>query len=130
MEQLARFRGQRLTPALLFRRNLPLAVAALELDPAATLIDLDDPRVLLRENLAPSRVATRQRSVTHSSALDLHQQYPETAGLRWWSTFEALWAHVTLFERAVPRLQVRGVLPVALGDPALGEAADWLGLRR
>jgi hypothetical protein len=128
VEQLARFRGQLLTPAMLFRRTLPLALAELELDPAATLIDLDDPRVLVREDLAPSRVATRQRSVTQSHALDLHQRYPEAAGLRWWSTFEALWATVTLFERAARRLQVRDARTVAPGDPVLAEAADWLGL--
>src|SRR5262249_52807272 len=46
VEQLARFRGQRLLPSLLRRRGLPLALAELELDDRATLVDLDDPIVL------------------------------------------------------------------------------------
>ena len=64
VEQLARFRGQRLTPGLLRRRGLPLALAELELDEGAGLIDLDDPVVLRRERLRPSLVATRHREVT------------------------------------------------------------------
>ena len=43
VEQLARFRGQRLLPSLLRRRGLPLALAELELDDDAELVDLDDP---------------------------------------------------------------------------------------
>ena len=48
VEQLARFRSQRLTPSLLRRRGLPLAIARLDLKDPAGLIDLDDPAVLLR----------------------------------------------------------------------------------
>jgi hypothetical protein len=40
VEQLARFRGQRLTAALLRRRGLPLALAELELPAEAQLVDL------------------------------------------------------------------------------------------
>jgi hypothetical protein len=40
VEQLARFRGQRLTAALLRRRGLPLALAELELPDEAQLVDL------------------------------------------------------------------------------------------
>ncbi|HEU5404552.1 MAG TPA: RES domain-containing protein, partial [Gaiellaceae bacterium] len=61
VEQLARFRGQRLTAALLRRRGLPLALAELELSAGAELVDLDEPVVLRRERLRPSGVATRER---------------------------------------------------------------------
>ena len=49
VEQLARFRGQRLIPAMLVRRGLPLALATIELDEGAELIDLDEPDVLMAE---------------------------------------------------------------------------------
>jgi hypothetical protein len=52
VEQLARFRGQRLSPSLLRRRGLPLALAALVVD-EPELIDLDDPAVLRRARLRP-----------------------------------------------------------------------------
>lgn len=129
VEQLARFRGQRLSPSLLRRRNLPLALATLELEPGAELVDLDDPVVLRRERLRPSQVATRDRSLTQAQARRLHERHPRAAGLKWWSIFEALWANVTLFERAVPRLRVGAVRALAIDDPDVVEAADFFALR-
>jgi hypothetical protein len=129
LEQIAAFRGQRLTSSILFRRSLPLALADIELDEAATLVDLDDPVMLRRERLRPSLVATRQRSITQPQALDLHRRHPDAAGLRWWSRWETLWAHVTVFDRAAPSLRLRSVHEVTLEDPALLEAAELFGLR-
>jgi hypothetical protein len=128
-EQLARFRGQRLSAPLLRRRGLPLALAALRLDDRAKLVDLDDPTVLRRARLRPSLVATRHRDVTQPQARTLHARHPAAAGLRWWSTYEALWANVTLFDRAVPRLRVESVRALGIDDPAIMEAADFFALR-
>ena len=129
VEQLARFRGQRLSAALLRRRNLPLALAELELPEGAELVDLDDPAVLRRERLRPSRVATRAREVTQPQARALHEGRPEAAGLRWWSTFESLWTNVTLFDRAAPGLRLASIRALALEDEETVAAADVLGLR-
>jgi hypothetical protein len=130
VEQLARFRGQKLSPGLLRRRGLPLALAELELRDDAQLLDLDDPAVLRRERLRPSQVATRHRDVTQPQAAALHEQHPEAAGMRWWSTWEASWANVTLFDRAAPALRVQAVRDLDVDDPAVREAADFFGLRR
>lgn len=129
VEQLARFRGQRLLPSLLRRRGLPLAIADLELDDDAELIDLDDPVVLRRQGLRPSRVATRDRRITQPQALSLHDRHRNAAGLRWWSTYEALWINVTLFDRAASQARVRSVRGLNLEDPTVVEAADFFGLR-
>ncbi|HXE80412.1 MAG TPA: RES domain-containing protein [Vicinamibacterales bacterium] len=129
VEQLARFRTQRLVPGLLRRRGLPLALAEIELTDRAELVDLDDPRVLRRERLRPSQVATRRREVTQPQARRIHEQRPGASGLRWWSTFEASWMNVTLFERAAPLLNVRGLRALAVEDPAVLEAAQFLGMR-
>ena len=129
IEQFARFRGQRLTLSLLRRRGLPLAMAELDLDPGAELLDLDDPAVLRRERLRPSLVATRHRNVTQPQALALHQRRPQAAGLHWWSTFEASWINVTLFDRAAASLTVRSVRALTINDPIVVEAADFFGLR-
>lgn len=129
VEQLARFRGQRLSPPLLRRRGLPLALAALDLDDDAGLVDLDDPVVLRRERLRPSLVATRHRETTQQQARALHERHPDAAGLRWWSTYEALWANVTLFDRAAAGLRVQSVRVLAIDDPAVLEAADFFALR-
>jgi hypothetical protein len=129
VEQLARFRGQRLVPALLRRRDLPLALAALEFPDNTDLIDLDEPAVLRRERLRPSLVATRDREVTRPQARALHERHHLAAGLRWWSTFESLWANVTLFDRAASRLRLASVRALTLADEEIASAADVLGLR-
>ena len=78
---------------MLVRRGLPLAVAAIELPDSAELIDLDDP-VVLRRQLRPSVVATRERTITQPQALAVYRE-TTAAGLRWWSIFESLWANYT-----------------------------------
>ena len=128
VEQLARFRGQRLVEGMLERRRLPLALAAIELPESKSLIDLDEPRVLTENALRPSLVATRRRELTQEQALVLFDRHDGVAGLRWWSTFEALWANVTLFDRAAGALKLVDVRRLALGDAALSEAADVLGI--
>jgi hypothetical protein len=127
VEQLARFRGQRLIDALLVRRGLRLAAAAIELPDGAELVDLDDPAVLRRRRLRPSRVATRDRAITQPQALAVHRE-TDAAGLRWWSIHESLWSNYTLFDRVAPRLAVQDVRPLTLDHPAVAEAAEFLGL--
>lgn len=128
MEQLARFRTQRLFPALLRRRGLPLALAELELDRGAELVDLDDASVLVREALRPSVVATRDRQVTQPQARALFRKRRAAAGLRWWSTYEALWASVTLFDRAASRLRLISVRVLSIDDPAVIEAGQFFAM--
>ena len=127
VEQLARFRGQRLVPGMLQRRRLPLALAELELDDREILIDLDDPAELVHRGLRPSEVATRRREITQPQALDLYRGGKE-AGLRWWSTYEALWANVTLFDRAARRLRVASVSALSVDHANVAEAAELLGV--
>jgi hypothetical protein len=128
VEQLARFRGNELTSPLLRRRGLPLALAEIDLADADALIDLDDPKVLQRERMRPSRVATKQRGTTQPQARMLYERHASAAGLRWWSPFEALWMNVTLFDRAVPRARLGAVRLLTTGDPLVLEAAEFLGL--
>jgi hypothetical protein len=129
VEQLARFRGQRLLPSMLKRRGLTLALATLELDARAELVDFDDPAVLRGERLRPSVVATRARAVTQPQARAVFDRHPRAAGVRWWSTYESQWINVTLFDRAARHLHLAEVRPLALDDAAVLEAADVLGLR-
>jgi hypothetical protein len=127
VEQLARFRGQRLIDALLVRRGLRLALASIELPDDASLVDLDDPAELRRRRLRPSRVATRDRGITQPQALAAYRE-TDAAGIRWWSIHESLWTNYTVFDRATPRLDVQEVRPLTVDDPAVAEAADFLGL--
>jgi hypothetical protein len=128
VEQLARFRGRRLLPASLMRRGLPLGLAAIELPESAELVDLDEPAVLAAHDLRPSLVATRERGVTQPQALALHEARPAAGGLRWWSVYEALWANVTLFDRAAPLLRLVDLRGLERADPVVVAAADFLGI--
>ena len=128
-EALAPFRGTGdLAPELLARMSRPLALAQLELDDGAALVDLDDPGTLAAEALRPSVVATGRRSVTQSYAAQLFEAHPEAAGLRWWSTLEAAWINVTLFDRAQLALAARAVRPLDRGDDDVRAAGRFLGL--
>ena len=129
VEQLARFRTQRLAPPLLRRRGLALALAELDLAAAAEIVDLDDPAVLVREHLRPSEVATRRREITQPAARVLYERHAAAAGLSWWSSYEALWRNVTLFDRAAEQLRVQSLRALAVDDPAVVDAAQFLGLR-
>lgn len=117
-----------MSAALLIRRGLPLAIAALELEDDAALLDLDDPRVLTRRKLRPSQVATRVREVTQAQARRAYED--DADGLRWWSTYESQWTNVSLFDRAAPKLHVEDVRALTLDDAGVEDAADVFAMRR
>lgn len=128
-ETLAPFRGTGdLRPDLLVRSGRQLALAELELDARALLVDLDDPSVLVAEALRPSIVATGRREATQAYAVRQFERHPDAAGLRWWSTLEASWIHVTLFDRALGTVIVRDVQELAVDDEVVATAALHLGL--
>ena len=127
-EQIQRLAGTSLEAPDLVRRGLPLALATIDFDESGELLDLDDPSVLVGEGMRPSQVATNDRSITQTGAAELFSRHPQANGFRWWSTIEALWPNVTLFDRAGGFLAVEDVLPLELGDGIVVEAADYLGL--
>jgi hypothetical protein len=127
-EVIAAFRNHRiLSPRMLISPGGPLAIVTLELDGDAEVLDLDRPRVLVEERLPPSHVATHDREITQAYAARIHERHPKAVGLRWWSTLESLWANVTLFDRAQPRL-ADAPRELTVEDPVVREAADFLGL--
>lgn len=128
-ELLAPFRGTgELTAELLIRSGRRLALAELALADDAVLVDLDDPLILTAEDLRPSVVATSRRAVTQAYAVREFERHPEAEGLRWWSTLEASWIHVTLFDRALGGVTVTDVHPLTLEEEAILDAASHLGL--
>ena len=128
-EALAPFRGTGdLDDGLLVRSGRRLALAELELGDALVLVDLDDPTELQAEHLRPSIVATSHRLVTQAYALSIFERRGDAAGFRWWSTLEASWINVTLFDRCLGLLEVARVRPLAIGDASVRAAAQHLWL--
>jgi len=128
-EGLAPFRGTgELSAAMLVRGGIPLALVELQLDDTSVLIDLDSPAVLADAALRPSQVATGVRAVTQTYPQRIFGEHPDAVGLRWWSTLEASFINVTLYDRAASRLRFNGATPLAPSHPVVLEAADVLGL--
>jgi hypothetical protein len=73
-------------------------------------------------------VATHDREATQPIALALYEEGID--GFEWWSTIEASWINVTLFEdRVVERLSLAGdPEPLRLDHPAVREAAEAVGV--
>jgi hypothetical protein len=126
-ERIQAFRGQELDDEdFQMRDGRHWALAALDED--LELLDLDDPRELVRRSLRPSRVATRDRAVTQHIAAGVFEE--GAAGFTWWSTLEASWMNATLFaERTRERLTVRTTDLLTTAHPAVRAAADTLGVR-
>ena len=58
----------------------------------------------------------------------LFDAHAGAAGLRWWSTLEASWINVTLFDRAAARSRRAGCGPLSTRDDDVRAAARFLGL--
>jgi RES domain len=128
-ELLAPFRGTgRLLPSMLVRYGKPLALAAVDLEDGATVVDLDDPSTLIATGLRPSRVATRKRTATQRQAAEVYESHPEAIAIRWWSTLESSWINWTLFDRAEAALGSGAVEELTVAHPVVLEAADLFGL--
>jgi hypothetical protein len=106
----------------------PLSLAAVDDAEVADILDLDDPRTLVERSLRPSGVATRNREMTQPMAVAIYEE--GAPGFEWWSTVEASWINVTLFEdRVADRITLVGdPEPVTLDHPAVREAAEAVGV--
>lgn len=127
-ERIQGFRGQALVDADLQRPHGRLALATLDDSNFPATTDLDDPRVLVRLRRRPSEIATGDRRITQALALELFSS--GGIGLAWWSTLEASWINVTLFDvRLATEPTLADVTPLTLSHESVRAAADRLGIR-
>ena len=106
-------------------------LASLDDSTLPPLVDLDDPATLVRIGLRPSSVATGVRAATQRLALERFRD--EAVGLSWWSTLEATWTNVTLFDVQLPvRPPVLEIERLTITHPAVVAGAERIsvGLRR
>lgn len=129
-ERIIRFRGAVLDDADLRHPDGSFdTLLAIDVERVAPIVDLDEPREMVRRGLRPSTVATRARTPTQELA---HAIYDEGGpGFAWWSTIEASWSNVTLFaERAGSSVRVAmKPTPLTVDHPAVAEAAEFTGVR-
>ena len=126
-ERLLWLRGRTVTDDALVREGARLSLQLVD-EGDLPLLDLDDPANLAPRRLHPSSVATRNRETTQPIARALYDE--DFAGFEWWSTIEASWINVTLFDdRVAGRLTVVGEPdPLTLDHPAVREAAEAVGV--
>ena len=65
----------------------------------ASIVDLDDPQMLLERDLRPSTVVTRDRARTQTWALDIHRE-AQWDGVRWWSFHNPDWGSYGIWNLA------------------------------
>jgi hypothetical protein len=88
-----------------------------------TVLDLDDPRDLVRRQLRPSTVGIRDRTVTQRWALDIFKE-KRWAGVRWWSRYDSRWGAFGLW--TVADVRALKVTRLTADHPALIEASAIL----
>ena len=87
------------------------------------VLDLDDASELVRLDLRPSQVVTREREVTQAWALRVFEE-GRWGGVSWWSYYDARWSSVGLW--ANQGLRINAIETLTGDHPAVVEAAAVL----
>lgn len=109
------------------------AVAEFEVPHLGNVCDLDDPKQLLDLGLRPSRVITRDYSVTQAWALKIYlngaksRRSVRRAGVSWFCYHEGRWTSLGLWDTT--QLTLVGESVLTLDSPAVVEAARVLNRR-
>lgn len=128
-EKLQRYRGARIDRHELNESGRPLALVECQVasDVLPKIADLCDPRVLVKHDIGPDTLASRDRARTQRVARLLHDE--QFAGLRWWSALSGDWHTIVLFLDRVGASDVRYLKPeqLTLAHEAVKEASAALG---
>ena len=115
---------------MLRRFDHPLALVEVHLpdDVASHIVDLDDPRELLRLGLTPGQLASHDRTRTQAVAEEVYAS--GATGLRWWSALSGDWHAVVLFLDRVPieRLEIDAPERLTRTHPAVVSACRHLAI--
>lgn len=96
-----------------------------EIPGGIAVCDLGDPAELLRRQLRPAQIVTRDYEVSRAWARSIFSER-HYAGVSWWSYCDARWTTYGLWDRS----QVRhwGIEELNVEHPAIVEAAAVMGL--
>ncbi|HYX83057.1 MAG TPA: RES family NAD+ phosphorylase, partial [Gemmatimonadales bacterium] len=122
-EKLQRFRGQKIDRKDLIESGKTLALVECELG-TVKLADLCDPTVLVKHDIRPDTLASRETARTQAVAAQLLKA--GYAGLRWWSALSGDWHTVVVFEGKIDYKQPE---PLTLGAEVVRDASGVLGIQ-
>lgn len=97
------------------------ALAAYDVAASLAVCDLDDAPTLVAQQLCPSHVVTRDRSVTQAWATRIHAR-ATYAGIAWWSYYEPSWHSIGFWSHGRIRL-ASAPEPLTVGDARVRSAA-------
>jgi hypothetical protein len=101
--------------------NSRYALATFEIAQSRPICNLDDAAELQAQGLRPSRVVTRDRSVTQAWATKMYQSR-RFAGVSWWSYYEPDWRNLGIWDLSAVTIAEPPRI-VRLNDLAVAEAA-------
>ena len=122
-EKLQRFRGQKIDRRDLIESGKALALVECQLG-KIKLADLCDPATLVKYDIRPDVLASRDIAKTQSVAATLHKE--GFAGLRWWSALSGDWHTIVVFEGTIEYGESE---PLAIGHTAVQDASAALGIQ-
>src|SRR2546425_1101629 len=122
-EKLQRFRGQKIDRQDLIESGKTLALVEGQLR-NIKLADLCDPHTLVKYDIRPDVLASRDIAKTHAVAAALHKE--GFAGLRWWSALAGDWHTIVVFEGAI---EYGTPEPLTIAHPAVQDASVALGIQ-
>jgi len=122
-EKLQRFRGQRIDRKDLIESGKPLALVECRLG-RIKLADLCDPAVLLKHDIKPDVLASREVAKTQRVAAALHKA--GYTGLRWWSALSGDWHTIVVFQGEIEYGKPE---QLTIGHEAVQEASVALGIQ-
>ena len=122
-EKLQRFRGQKIDPQDLIESGKTLALVECQLE-QLKLADLCDPATLVKYDIKPDVLASRDVAKTQGVAAALHKE--GFAALRWWSALSGDWHTIVVFEGTIEYGEPE---PLAISHTAVQDASAALGIQ-
>jgi len=122
-EKLQRFRGQVIGRKDLLESGKTLALVECHIG-AIKLADLCDPKILVKHDLAPDILASREVRKTQRVAAALHKEGYD--GLRWWSALSGDWHTIVVF---AGKIEYEEPEPLAITHQAVQDVSVALGIR-
>jgi hypothetical protein len=123
-EKLQRFRGQKIDRNDLIESGKPLALVECRLG-KIKIADLCDPALLVKHDIKPDVLASRDFAKTQRVAAALYKE--GFAGLRWWSALSGDWHTIVVFQGAIAYAKPE---PLSLEHKIVQEASVALGIQR
>jgi len=122
-EKLQRFRGQKINRKDLIESGKTLALVEGHLG-SIKLADLCDPQTLVKYDIRPDVLASRDITKTQAVAAALHKE--GFGGLRWWSALSGDWHTIVVFQGEI---EYGTPEPLTIGHEAVREASAALGIQ-